>query len=124
LHAVADALFVYVESDIVFDVQWVLLTAVSEPALLGRSRHCTLQEYPSSSQSLYIQTDWSSTGCAGLRVVAGKGRRTCWGPYAMVLTGTPARLRALTTSAGLRRVASYSTSTASSVGATRSFWIP
>src|ERR1017187_3595996 len=55
-HAVADAFLVDIESDIVVDVHWVLLFEVSEPAVQSRSRHCTLQENPSSSQALYIQT--------------------------------------------------------------------
>src|ERR1019366_6425252 len=45
-----------IQSDIVVDVHWVLLFEVSEPVRKNRSRHCTLQENPSSSQALYIQT--------------------------------------------------------------------
>src|SRR5208283_2764792 len=56
LHAVADAFLVYIESDIVVDVHGVLRFEVSEPVRENRSRHCTLQENPSSSQALYIQT--------------------------------------------------------------------
>src|ERR1019366_3945985 len=57
-HAVADTFLVDVESDIVVYVHWVLLSEVSEPAVMSRSRlHCTLQENPSSSESLYIQPD-------------------------------------------------------------------
>src|SRR5215813_1567278 len=44
------------ESDIVVDVHWVLLFQVSEPVVNTRSRHCSLQENPSSFRSLYIQT--------------------------------------------------------------------
>jgi eukaryotic-like serine/threonine-protein kinase len=40
-------------------VHLVLLNVVSELALLSRSRHCTLQENPSSFQALYIQTDYN-----------------------------------------------------------------
>jgi PAS domain S-box-containing protein len=51
------AFLVDVESDIVNNVHWVLPIEVSEPARQIRSRHCTLQENPSSSAPLYIQTD-------------------------------------------------------------------
>src|SRR5476649_2038842 len=53
LHAVTDALLVNVESDIVFDVHWVLPFEVSEPVRKNRSRHCTLRGNPTY---LYIQT--------------------------------------------------------------------
>jgi hypothetical protein len=62
LHAVTDAFLVYVESDIVTDSHWVLLSEVSEPALLSRSRHCSARENPFPSQPLYIQTDGTSPG--------------------------------------------------------------
>src|SRR5450756_2082712 len=57
-HAVADAFLVDVESDIVVYVHTVLLFEVSEPAVMSRSWHCTLQENPPSSESLYIQTGY------------------------------------------------------------------
>src|SRR5215468_10463955 len=56
LHAITDTFLVYIESDIVVDVHWVLLFQVSEPVVNTRSRHCSLQENPSSFRSLYIQT--------------------------------------------------------------------
>src|SRR5215471_16251581 len=56
LHAITDTFLVYIESDIVVDVHWVLLFEVSEPVVNTRSRHCSLQENPSSFRSLYIQT--------------------------------------------------------------------
>src|SRR5262249_26862411 len=56
-HAVADAFLVNIESDIVCNGHWVLLSVVSEPPLERRSRYCTPQENPSSFQPLYIQTD-------------------------------------------------------------------
>jgi hypothetical protein len=40
----------------VVDVHRVLLFEVSEPAVYSRSRHCSLQENPSSFRPLYIQT--------------------------------------------------------------------
>src|ERR1019366_1634377 len=57
LDAVADAFLVNVESDIVFDVHWVLLIEVSEPVRKDRSRHYTLQGNPTAAPYLYIQTD-------------------------------------------------------------------
>jgi hypothetical protein len=45
---------VYVESDIVVYVHGVLRFEVSEPAPISRSRHCNLQENPSSSQPLLL----------------------------------------------------------------------
>jgi len=46
----------------VVDVHGVLLCEVSEPAVLSRSRHCSLQENPSSSQPLYIQNRQAEQG--------------------------------------------------------------
>src|ERR1019366_3864431 len=66
LDAVADAFLVNVESDIVFDVHWVLLIEVSEPVRKDRSRHYTLQGNPTAAPYLYIQTDSQfPANCAG-----------------------------------------------------------
>src|ERR1044071_796237 len=54
--AKVDVFLVNVESDIVWDVHWVLLLADSESALLRWSRHSSPRENPSSSH-LSIQTD-------------------------------------------------------------------
>src|ERR1039458_4736636 len=75
LHAITHAFLVYIESDIVVDVHWVLLFEVSEAALESRPRqHCTLQENPSSSEALYIQTRRCNRGHKG-RLAYGYGRR-------------------------------------------------
>src|SRR6185437_9245611 len=52
-----DVFLVYVESDIVSDVHWVLLLVASESALSRRSRHSSPSENPSYFSHLCIQTD-------------------------------------------------------------------
>src|SRR6516162_7701334 len=56
---------VHIESDIVVDVAGLLRLEVSEPALVSRSRHCSLQENPSSSQPLFIQIAVTLRGPGG-----------------------------------------------------------
>src|ERR1700739_2138081 len=57
LAAEIDVFLVYVESDIVSRVHWVLLYVASEPALDRRSRHSSPSENPSYFSHLCIQTD-------------------------------------------------------------------
>jgi hypothetical protein len=83
---------VHIESDIVVDVHGVLLIEVSEPVLVSRSRHCSLQENPSSSQPLYIQTvgtnlNGSHRGAAQDRCTGFDGCATVCGVRRQILDG-------------------------------------